>query len=546
MPMHNWLDRYPLLHPDHAHDLERDAALNEFEHGMDRDKAEENAYDNYKRKQSAQAAAWHLTGMRSSAGKESQKHALMYASHIRSMGYDPSGPVPSEVKAHMDSDSFKHPVKFKAHGADGLLFNKVNKSEDIREELAKAVKKAKVTVHPEVARITNILKDFKAGKIPAHEVVGSGMAQGIPDTFVNGIENSGVFDAKFPSKLKGPEAGKQVRVVQGPESAISVEEGTYGQHHVMILDDVKSDSRPEDFDGFDDENTREYVINHHPMSRKGRANREDVRAALDAKDAQERAEAEAEAKRKATPIVQSPELKARVAAEKSNPTGTFSVFGPNYVPQKVQKKPAAPAAPAGSKYSAEFNPIWKKSEERMDSLKKAARIAIALEVVKRLNTLKKTAKSAILLEKLLKGNPMGMIPAFKHLPSGNVVKSPGFHDVDVLPGGEFTPEWEDGYVDETGKFYNRHDAAKALGTTHDTVDSFEIDPANPGYVQKSEEESSEASEPEKKLELQLPKKDRDIIASIREKLDKLFEPNEEIGPTPATVEAFEKLMGSKE
>lgn len=317
MPMHNWLDRYPLLHPDHAHDLERDAALNEFEHGMDRDKAEENAYDNYKRKQSAQAAAWHLTGMRSSAGKESQKHALMYASHIRSMGYDPSGPVPSEVKAHMDSENFKHPVKFKAHGADGLLFNKVNKSEE-------------------------------------------------------------------------------------------------------------------------------------PL------------------------------------------------------------------------------------------------ENRFASIKKSAQIAIALEVIKRLNTLKKTAKSAILLEKLLKGNPMGMIPAFKHLPSGNVVKSPGFHDVDVLPGGEFTPEWEDGYVDETGKFYNRHDAAKALGTTHDTVDSFEIDPANPGYVQKSEEESSEASEPEKKLELQLPKKDRDIIASIREKLDKLFEPNEEIGPTPATVEAFKKLMGEED
>lgn len=377
MATNRWLDRHPILHPDHANDLERDAAVHEFgENALSRDEAETKAYDDYKHKNMAQSAAHHLAGMRASAGKESQKHGLMYALHVRAMGYDPSGPVPAEVTAHMNSDDFRHPVKFKPHPGDALLFN---------------------------------------------------------DT------------------------------------------------------DTKKSERT--------------------------------------------------------------------------------------------------------------------TEDRFDALKKAANIGIALEVVRRLSVLKKTAKSAILLEKLLKGNPMGMNPAFRHKMTGQMVVTPGFHDDSQLPGGEFTDDWEDGFVDHTNRFYDRHQAAAALGRdTSDTVDSWEVDPANPAYdasndpTKKGEKvpekhnnrrqmvskllerhghkmnsevertittlsdeefgtefaklkthlESTKKGEDkpeEKKLKLELPSKEKEIIASIKDKMDKLFEPDDEVGPSPSTLEAFKKLLG---
>lgn len=57
-------------------------------------------------------------------------------------------------------------------------------------------------------------------------------------------------------------------------------------------------------------------------------------------------------------------------------------------------------------------------------------------------------------------------PAFRHVKTGKVVESPVFHDAAVLPGEEdkvWTGQWEDGFVDHHGKFYNRHQAARAVG-----------------------------------------------------------------------------------
>ena len=122
--LHMWLGKHPLLTPDDENWVETQAAVHEFgENKLPRDEAEGRAYRDYQNRHSAMAAAHHLVGQRSTVGEESQKHALMYALHLKSMGYDPTGPVPDAVKAYMNSDEFEHPVKFKAHKGDALLIH---------------------------------------------------------------------------------------------------------------------------------------------------------------------------------------------------------------------------------------------------------------------------------------------------------------------------------------------------------------------------------------------------------------------------------------
>lgn len=122
--LHMWLGKHPLLSPEDENWVETQAAVHEFgESKLPRDEAEGRAYRDYQNRHSAMAAAHHLVGQRSTVGEESQKHALMYALHLKSMGYDPSGPVPDAVKAYMNSDEFEHPMKFKAHKGDALLIH---------------------------------------------------------------------------------------------------------------------------------------------------------------------------------------------------------------------------------------------------------------------------------------------------------------------------------------------------------------------------------------------------------------------------------------
>lgn len=129
-----WLDRFPVLDESDMDWLETQAAVHEFgsENKMSREDAESKAHAEYKRKHSAIAAAHHLAGMRAAAGEEARKHGMMYALHCKELGCDPSGPVPDEIRAHMDSDEFKHPVKFSAHKADAFIGHQevpINKAE---------------------------------------------------------------------------------------------------------------------------------------------------------------------------------------------------------------------------------------------------------------------------------------------------------------------------------------------------------------------------------------------------------------------------------
>lgn len=50
----------------------------------------------------------------------------------------------------------------------------------------------------------------------------------------------------------------------------------------------------------------------------------------------------------------------------------------------------------------------------------------------------------------------GWMPAFKNVVTNLVVKSPGMHNIELLPEGAYeTGQWVDGFVDPKGKFYTR-------------------------------------------------------------------------------------------
>lgn len=92
---------------EHGHELDREAALHEFDGKLPRHEAEDKAYHGYKRKQHELAAAHHLQGikMAEAAGDERQgrKHGLMYQLHLKELGHDAIGPVPKEVQQHIDA-----------------------------------------------------------------------------------------------------------------------------------------------------------------------------------------------------------------------------------------------------------------------------------------------------------------------------------------------------------------------------------------------------------------------------------------------------------
>lgn len=132
MSGHQWLGK-TILSPDHAHDLERAAAIHEFGHGMLRHEAEKKAYDDYVRDQRLSAMAHHYQGMKAAYGlgdmDEARKHGAMYELHAKSLGFNPTDPVPPEVVAKMPSLQDRKVYKFKTHGGDAFA---------LKDEAAKA------------------------------------------------------------------------------------------------------------------------------------------------------------------------------------------------------------------------------------------------------------------------------------------------------------------------------------------------------------------------------------------------------------------------
>lgn len=118
-PGAQWLGR-PIVKPEHAADLEREAAINEFHLKMPRAQAEEHAHLGYQKRLREEAAAHHLAGMRGAhaAGdlESARKHAMMYELHSKALGHDHVGPAHPSVVALMESKPFK--ARFKPHHGD--------------------------------------------------------------------------------------------------------------------------------------------------------------------------------------------------------------------------------------------------------------------------------------------------------------------------------------------------------------------------------------------------------------------------------------------
>lgn len=124
----NWMDRaeYPLVKPEHAEELEQNAAINEFGMKQPRAQAEAAAYEGYKKRQHTEAAAHHLAGMKAAHGagdmEAARKHSLMYNLHSKAIGHEPVGPAHPDVIAHLSQKPSKV-YKFKPHHGDQLALN---------------------------------------------------------------------------------------------------------------------------------------------------------------------------------------------------------------------------------------------------------------------------------------------------------------------------------------------------------------------------------------------------------------------------------------
>lgn len=127
IPLHTWLDRFPITDPDHAHDLESRAAINEFHHKMPRSEAESKAHSDYVRDRHVEAAAHHLAGMKAAHGAgdmdAARKHSVMYNLHIKALGHDPISPPPQEVVAASKKET-PSVYKFKPHKSDAFAIEK--------------------------------------------------------------------------------------------------------------------------------------------------------------------------------------------------------------------------------------------------------------------------------------------------------------------------------------------------------------------------------------------------------------------------------------
>lgn len=138
---------------DDTHDLERRAATYEFKHRMNRHDAEHRAHHEYRQEKHKEAAAYHLAGLKaaqaSGSHEDAHKHGMMYQLHLKEIGLDPVGPVPTDVGALMEKlDRF---YKFKPHHGDAFLLQDegsptpVAKSESLAKGNVVAFPKDRVT-----------------------------------------------------------------------------------------------------------------------------------------------------------------------------------------------------------------------------------------------------------------------------------------------------------------------------------------------------------------------------------------------------------------
>ena len=124
-----WAGRFAVMHPDHKTDLDMHAAVEEFgPHRMERAKAEEKAYADYKQKQHVIGASHHLKGLRAShsAGDtaSAKKHYAMYSLHSKAIGHDVAKGVHPDVLAQSKEPNQSY-MRFKAHRSDMFVLPKL-------------------------------------------------------------------------------------------------------------------------------------------------------------------------------------------------------------------------------------------------------------------------------------------------------------------------------------------------------------------------------------------------------------------------------------
>lgn len=131
-----------ILDESHGEELDRRAAAHEFDKKLPRHMAEQEAYREYQQEHHARAAAHHLMGMKSAQGAgsmdEARKHGAMYGMHLKELGEDIYGPVPSKVKHYVDAPDREKVTKFKAHKGDAFLLNDGEKDRESTNEMSKS------------------------------------------------------------------------------------------------------------------------------------------------------------------------------------------------------------------------------------------------------------------------------------------------------------------------------------------------------------------------------------------------------------------------
>lgn len=133
---------HPAKDENHVRDLDLRAAIFQFHHGLDRTAAEERVKHEDRVERHRAAAAHHLDGLRAANAvgntEDAAKHHSFYSLHLKALGLDPAGPVPSEVQRHRESDERSHAYKFKASPDDQFLVNPVQDNAPVQETLGKS------------------------------------------------------------------------------------------------------------------------------------------------------------------------------------------------------------------------------------------------------------------------------------------------------------------------------------------------------------------------------------------------------------------------
>lgn len=255
-----WLDKYTILDPEHKHDLDTRAAINEFMKRLPRHEAEAAAHAEYRHDQLVESAAHHYNGLMSShatgAKDEAKKHAVMYALAMKDLGHDPVAAPPPEVASKAKNISLTDPShKFKAHPADSFVLPSPQEMEQMQEASKKKPLAKSIKAIPKGNQKQNPSVKMDPSKVDFHQAYD--YSHVLPETArAKGMQLE-VHHTKFTSRVSGEqkeffkahlidpnsnkkEVGKVNGIVRQAGSELPVrfedEPGSKGQYDVDSLE----------------------------------------------------------------------------------------------------------------------------------------------------------------------------------------------------------------------------------------------------------------------------------------------------------------------